>query len=267
MRTGPPKGVFPLGDLWLWPGFAVTRPAYSQLIVADVHLGKAASFRAQGVPVPNQVTEENLERLSMLIRVSRSSSLIVLGDLIHDRKALSGLLPIWERWREQHPQLELKLIVGNHDRKLGRSAIEHQLPGLQVHEENLLDQGLVMAHEADDLINMQAPVDAPVAAPVDATVDATVDAPVDATVDAPVRGLCGHEHPVVLMPDALKAKRIRRPCFYLDHRQILHLPAFGSFTRGHPVSMAQCKRLFIDMVDAVKELSPLALDRRRRRYR
>ena len=247
MRTSPPKGVFPLGDLWLWPGFAVTRPAYSQLIVADVHLGKAASFRAQGVPVPNQVTEESLERLSVLIRVSRSSSLIVLGDLIHDRKALSGLLPIWERWREQHPRLELKLIVGNHDRKAGRSAIEKQLPGLQVHEKKLLDQGLVMAHEADDLINMQAPVDAP--------------------VDAPVRGLCGHEHPVVLIPDALKAKHIRRPCFYLDHRQILHLPAFGSFTGGHPVSLAQCKRLFIDMVDAVKELSPLALDRRRRRYR
>ena len=247
MITNPPKGVFPLGDLWLWPGFAVTRPAYSQLIVADVHLGKAASFRALGVPVPNQVTEESLERLSVLIRVSRSSSLIVLGDLIHDRKALSGLLPLWERWREQHPQLVLKLIVGNHDRKLSRSAIEHQLPGLQVHEENLLDQGLVMAHEADDLINMQAPVDAP--------------------VDAPVRGLCGHEHPVVLIPDALKAKHIRRPCFYLDHRQILHLPAFGSFTGGHPVGMAQCKRLFIDMVDAVKELPPLALDRRRRRYR
>ena len=237
----------------------MTRPAYSQLIVADIHLGKAASFRAQGVPVPNQVTEESLERLSVLIRVSRSSSLIVLGDLIHDRKALSGLLPIWERWREQHPRLELKLIVGNHDRKAGRSAIEKQLPGLQVHEKKLLDQGLVMAHEADDLIDMQAPVDAPV--------DAPVNAPVDATVDAPVRGLCGHEHPVVLMPDALKAKHIRRPCFYLDHRQILHLPAFGSFTGGHPVRLAQCKRLFIDMVDAVKELSPLALDRGQRRYR
>jgi len=249
--TNPPKGVFPLGDLWLWPGFAVTRPAYSQLIVADVHLGKAASFRAQGVPVPDQVTEESLERLSGLIRVSGSSSLIVLGDLIHDRKALSGLLPIWELWREQHPRLELKLIVGNHDRKAGRSAIEKQLPGLQVHEEKLLDQGLLMAHEADDLIDVQTPA----------------DAPADAPVNAPVRGLCGHEHPVVLIPDALKAKHIRRPCFYLDHQQILHLPAFGSFTGGHPVSLAQCKRLFIDMVGAVKELSPLALDRGRRRYR
>jgi len=251
VRTDPPKGVFPLGDLWLWPGFAVTRPAYSQLIVADVHLGKAASFRAQGVPVPDQVTEESLERLSGLIRLSRSSSLSVLGDLIHDRKALSGLLPIWERWREQHPRLELKLIVGNHDRKAGRSAIEKQLPGLQVHEEKLLDQGLLMAHEADDLIDVQTPA----------------DAPADAPVNAPVRGLCGHEHPVVLIPDALKAKHIRRPCFYLDHQQILHLPAFGSFTGGHPVSLAQCKRLFIDMVGAVKELSPLALDRGRRRYR
>jgi DNA ligase-associated metallophosphoesterase len=241
--TDPPKGVFPLGDLWLWPGFAVTRPAYSQLIVADVHLGKAASFRAQGVPVPDQVTEESLERLSGLIRVSQSSSLIVLGDLVHDRMALSGLLPIWERWRKQHPRLELKLIVGNHDRKAGRSAIERQLPGLQVHEENLLDQGLLMAHESDDLIDGRAPA------------------------NAPVRGLCGHEHPVVLMPDALRAKRIRRPCFYLDHQQILHLPAFGSFTGGHPVSLAQCKRLFIDMVDAVNELPPLALDRGRRRYR
>jgi DNA ligase-associated metallophosphoesterase len=236
----PPAGVFVLGDLWLWPGYGISRPAHSQLMVADVHLGKAASFRAQGVPVPEQVTEETLERLSILIRASEAKTLIVLGDLIHDRLGLAGLLPVWRRWRDQHPQLELKLIMGNHDRKAAALAIESNLPGLQVLSEPFHHAALAMAHESKALFELQGPN------------------------DAAVLGLCGHEHPVVLMPDALKSKRLRRPCFYLDHQRILHLPAFGSFTGGHPVHLAYCKRLFVDTVDAVQEISAVLLQQRLR---
>ncbi len=236
----PPAGVFVLGDLWLWPGFGLSRPAHAQLMVADVHLGKAASFRAQGVPVPEQVTEDSLERLSVLIRASQAKTLIVLGDLIHDRLGLSGLLPVWTRWRDQHPHLELKLILGNHDRRASAGAIESKLPGLQLLAEPFFDAALAMAHESKALFDIQG------------------------SNDAAVIGLCGHEHPVILMPDVLKSKGLRRPCFYLDHQRILHLPAFGSFTGGHPVSLARCKRLFVDTVDAVQEISTVLFQKRRR---
>ena len=38
-------------------------PAERMLFVADLHLGKAASYRALGQPVPGGTTQENLARL------------------------------------------------------------------------------------------------------------------------------------------------------------------------------------------------------------
>ncbi|NDD77397.1 MAG: DEAD/DEAH box helicase, partial [Betaproteobacteria bacterium] len=144
----PPAGVFVLGDLWLWPGFAVSRPAQAQLMVADVHLGKAASFRAQGVPVPEQVTQESLDRLSALIEASQASALIVLGDLVHDSRGLSLLLPLWLSWRQQHPQIEVKLVLGNHDLKSPSAALARALPGVLMLQAPYADQALYLAHEA-----------------------------------------------------------------------------------------------------------------------
>lgn len=238
----PPSGVFVLGELWLWPGFAVTRPALSQLLVTDIHLGKAARFRALGVPVPEQVTEESLDRLSDLIVRTQAKSLVVLGDLIHDPSTLNALIPPWTRWRNTHPELELKLIVGNHDRKGGLPLKTQALPGLLLYDEPHCDHSLFLAHDAEALRGLSE-------------------------LDSPqILGLCGHEHPVISIPDRSVSARIRRPCFYLDHQQILHLPAFGSFTGGHPVALADCKRLFVDMVGAVCELSPSLIQARRRRF-
>ncbi|NBU66497.1 MAG: DEAD/DEAH box helicase [Betaproteobacteria bacterium] len=214
----PPAGVFVLGDLWLWPGFAVSRPAQAQLMVADVHLGKAASFRAQGVPVPEQVTQESLDRLSALIEASQASALIVLGDLVHDSRGLSLLLPLWLSWRQQHPQIEVKLVLGNHDLKSPSAALARALPGVLMLQAPYADQALYLAHEADSLLDDSLPE-------------------ITGRDAMPVSGLCGHEHPVVSIPDPVLAKRIRRPCFYLDDRRILHLPAFGSFTGGHPIRL------------------------------
>ena len=47
-----------LGDRAMY--WAATRT----LIVADVHVGKAATFRALGVPVPGGITAKDLARLS-----------------------------------------------------------------------------------------------------------------------------------------------------------------------------------------------------------
>jgi metallophosphoesterase superfamily enzyme len=46
--------------LLLLPEKAVFWPAQGMLIIADIHFGKAASFRAQGIPVPRGTTTENL---------------------------------------------------------------------------------------------------------------------------------------------------------------------------------------------------------------
>ncbi len=47
-------------DLVLLAERAVFWPAKKALFVADFHLGKAASFRSAGIPLPSGTTTENV---------------------------------------------------------------------------------------------------------------------------------------------------------------------------------------------------------------
>ena len=67
-----PAGACPLAlpcgtVLWLLPGRAVWWPEARSLFVADVHFGKAASFRHAGQPVPTGTTADNIARLDVLL--------------------------------------------------------------------------------------------------------------------------------------------------------------------------------------------------------
>jgi len=55
------------------------------VFVADVHLGKAAAFRAGGVPLPRGSTAADLARLTRLIERTSAARLVVLGDFLHAR--------------------------------------------------------------------------------------------------------------------------------------------------------------------------------------
>ena len=90
------------------------------LFVADVHLGKAAAFRAGGVPVPRGSTAADLKRLTALIAASGATRLVVLGDFLH---AKAGVVPALDAafaaWRATHPSLAITLVRGNHDARAG----------------------------------------------------------------------------------------------------------------------------------------------------
>ena len=58
----------------------------STLLVADPHFGKAAAFRAGGVPVPRGTTTENLRRLDRAIARTNARRVIFLGDFLHARE-------------------------------------------------------------------------------------------------------------------------------------------------------------------------------------
>ena len=64
-------------------------PAARTLFVADVHLGKAAAFRAGGVAIPRGATASDLERLSALLARTGAARLVVLGDFLHAAPAAS----------------------------------------------------------------------------------------------------------------------------------------------------------------------------------
>lgn len=104
--------------LILLPGKAVYWPAERTLFVADLHLGKAAAFRALAVPVPTGATMDTLTRLSSVISDVQPLRLCILGDLWHAQAGMTeGALEQFSSWRNAHSALDVWLVDGNHDRK------------------------------------------------------------------------------------------------------------------------------------------------------
>ena len=89
--------------LRLLPQRAAFLPDAGLLLVADLHLGKAQSFRRLGVPVPGGTTAETLARLDEALAATGARGIVFLGDLIHS--ARSRAPAAWEavaRWGERH---------------------------------------------------------------------------------------------------------------------------------------------------------------------
>ena len=106
--AGEPVLLLPERALW-WP-------ARRTLLLADLHLGKAASFRAAGQPVPAGTTQRNLDRLDALIAVHGAQSLVVLGDFLHAAQARTpALLDALAHWRARHAALDITLVRGKGD--------------------------------------------------------------------------------------------------------------------------------------------------------
>ena len=85
------------------------------VLVADLHLGKAETYRSLGVPMPEGIAEESLERLESVIRRIEAERVVVLGDLVHCEEGMEDpIIELVERWRRR-VTLPISLVGGNHD--------------------------------------------------------------------------------------------------------------------------------------------------------
>lgn len=199
----------------LRPDRSIYLPAAQTLIVADVHWGKAAAFRAQGVPVPHGTTHAGLARLDAAINDSGARSLVVLGDLLHARAGMAaGTVHAIETWRETCPDLPITLVRGNHDyhagdppASLGIRCVDAPLllgPFALCHHPGECDDGFVLA---------------------------------------------GHVHPVTQLFGRGRQK-VTLPCFAFGERGGL-LPAFGEFTGGAVIERRDFSHVYVIAEDAV----------------
>ncbi|HGM5580667.1 TPA: ligase-associated DNA damage response endonuclease PdeM [Pseudomonas putida] len=201
--------------LWLLPEKALYWPARRTLLVADLHIGKAASYRALHQPVPRGTTQATLDRLDSLLAQHDCRQLVILGDFLHARTARApATLARLQAWRERHRAVALTLVRGNHDRHAGDPP---PTLGIEVVDEPLLLSPFALQHE-------------PTAHP-----------------EHPV--IAGHVHPACMLRGRGR-QRLRLPCFVMD-AQVSLLPAFGEFTGGWTIEPRAGARLFLAGDDRV----------------
>ena len=119
--ASPADAATTAADIVLVPGRAAYLPATATLLVADLHLGKEATFRHRGIPVPDGAATKDLARLAMLVAKTRARRLLILGDLFHARSGCTDrVFAEFATSREQFSRTEVLLVAGNHDRSIGR---------------------------------------------------------------------------------------------------------------------------------------------------
>lgn len=206
--------------LMLLPEKAAYLAERQWLLIADAHLGKAVSFRRQGVPVPQGSTADNLATLSALIARLDVRRIVFLGDLLHSAHAHSAATQAaLAQWRDRHRDLDLTLVRGNHDDHAGDPPAAL---GFEVVDEPLRVGPWALCHHP----NAQA----------------------DGYV------LAGHLHPCVSLQGRAR-ERLRLPCFWFGD-QVGVLPAFGEFTGMHAIEALPRDRVYALTGDGVLEVPP-----------
>ncbi len=192
----------------LLPERALFWPRRQLLIAADLHWGKAATFRAAGMPVPEGSTAHDLEWLDRALARTGARELALLGDLLHARAGRTAeLLTQIGAWRARWPALAITLVRGNHDRRAGDPPAEW---GFAVAGEPLLVEPFVLCHH---------PQESPAG-----------------------YVLAGHLHPAVRLRGSGR-QQLRLPCFWFGPRTGV-LPAFGGFTGSATVAPAPGDQVF-----------------------
>ena len=213
--------------VFLLPERALYWPRKNMLIIADIHFGKAAAFRAQAIPVPHGTTAENLAALNSLIARHAIRHIVFLGDFLHARTARSpGLLSALHDWRGVHPALQLTLVRGNHDLHAGDPP--DSLCIEMVNEPHEID-GFCFCHHPDLASSCYV--------------------------------LAGHVHPVYRLRTA--SDTLRLPCFLIGPTRMI-LPSFGAFTGGYAIAPASDEKIYVVAEQSVFPVPQLSLRERGR---
>ncbi|WLI87775.1 ligase-associated DNA damage response endonuclease PdeM [Massilia sp. R2A-15] len=189
-------------------------PREKMLVIADIHFGKAASFRAQGVPVPRGTTTQNLAELDALMIEHEVAHIMFLGDFLHARAAHAvATVAAMLAWRLRHPALKLTLVRGNHDRHAGDPAASLAIE--MVDEPHVIGP-FAFCHHPD--------------------------------IETGGYALAGHIHPSYLL--ATRFDALRLPCFVVGPSRMI-LPSFGAFTGGFLITPAPGDAIYVSSGEAV----------------
>jgi len=181
--------------LEMLPSRALFLPETKELLICDVHLGKAEYFQQNGVPLTNNSDENNFARIKKIVKKYNPEKLIILGDLFHSKFSIDKTL---QKKVEDLPELlktKVELVLGNHDVGCNIKNIEFF---------NIIKtKYIIFSHE-----------------------------PINLT-DNKILNICGHYHPKLYLKN--KGDKLSFSCFAMDNnKNTLYMPAFGDLTGGYP---------------------------------
>ena len=179
------------------------------LLVADTHFGKAATFRAAGIPVPRGTTTASLARLDAALARTGAARIVFLGDFLHAREGREAeTTRVVGEWRSRNAAIEMLLVRGNHDARAGDPGPEIDIacvngpvvepPFVFTHKPAVSDDGYVIA---------------------------------------------GHIHPGARLTGPGR-ERAWLPCFWVRERTAV-LPVFGEFTGLGDIDVAPGDRIWL----------------------
>jgi DNA ligase-associated metallophosphoesterase len=203
--------------LELYPERAAYWRARETLLVADPHFGKAATFRAAGVYVPEATTAGTLARLDRLVAATRARRIVFLGDFLHAREGRHpDTFAALRAWRDAHASVDITVVRGNHDKRAGDAPAELRMTYV---DGPSADGPFALAHHPSRHDGHYV--------------------------------LAGHVHPAAHLTGPGR-QHARLPCFHFQ-RDVGVLPAFGEFTGLATISPLPEDRVYVVSEDGVFE--------------
>ena len=181
--------------LEMLPSRALFLPQTKELLICDIHLGKAEYFQQNGIPLTNNSDKNNFARIKKIVKNYSPEKLIILGDLFHSKYSIGKTL---QKKVEDLPDLlktHVELVLGNHD-------IGCNIKNLKIFNIRKT-KNIILSHEPVNLENNKT------------------------------LNICGHYHPKLYLKN--KGDKLSFRCFAMDqNKNTLFLPAFGDLTGGYP---------------------------------
>ena len=185
--------------LEMLPSRALFLPKTKELLIFDIHLGKAEYFQQNGIPLTNNSDKNNFARIKKIVKRYSPEKLIILGDLFHSKYSINKTL---QKKVEDLPELlktNVELVLGNHD------------VGCNIKNIKIFDirktKNITFSHEPVNLENNKT------------------------------LNICGHYHPKIYLKN--NGDKLSFRCFAFDkNKNTLYLPAFGDLTGGYPCKMS-----------------------------
>jgi uncharacterized protein len=188
------------------------------LIISDLHFGKTGHFRKAGIPVPQSIYKEDLQRLISQVQYFQPKKLVIVGDMFHSE--MNKELELFKKWRSNFSEVNVLLVKGNHDILNDKWYEEAEI---EIHNEHLTITNFTFIHDI-----------------------------CDSNKGTENYFFSGHIHPGISIRGAGK-QSLHFPCFYFT-KDYCVMPAFSRFTGTYSVYPQKNETVFAIVENSIVQL-------------